>query len=223
MPFHKHRLPFDVLTTIAYVNIPVYRALLSLPRFGRASLGLKHQLLHLNQFTTHTITTYVDGCVGHVWSLVKRETNEMRHRLDGPAYICYYPDGQKKNEIWYVNGHRHRDNDPAVINYYLGGQMASETWYVNGMRHRLDGPAVIRADGYQAWYFNNKFHRIGGPAIIATNTSQEYYPGGYQAYYRHGEFHRLDGPAVIYSDGREEYYINGLSTTKERIVGNLVR
>ena len=93
------------------------------------------------------------------------------HRLDGPAYIQYFPSGQVARKEWYVNGEYHRLDGPAWVEYHDNGQVAGEYWYVNGVNHRLDGPASIRyhANGqveYEYWYVNGLNHRLDGPARV---------------------------------------------------------
>jgi hypothetical protein len=203
----KARLPFDVLTVIAYISIKVYRALLAIPRFGRASylpVSLherinRHQLLYQTHFTTRI--TYSDGT--QAWYL--KLTIPVQHHLDGPAIIL--PDG---SQMWWYAGKRHRaGGDPAII--YANGD---KLWYVNGKRYRLDGPAVIRANGTRVWYINDRPHRVGGAAFIGAD--------GMRAWYINGVLHRLDGPAVIRMNGTEEYWINGEKMTKEKFMGMLV-
>jgi len=102
--------------------------------------------------------------------------NGKLHRdNDLPAEICYYEDGNKLYESWYVNGQRHRDGDsPAEICYYEDGNKLSETWVVNEQLHR-DGdlPAQIyyHENGNKrskTWYVNGRRHRDGDqPAKIS--------------------------------------------------------
>jgi hypothetical protein len=198
------RIPFDVISVIARVAMVTYHALLALPRFGRASLSPKHQLLYQTHFTVYTIDS--DGA--QRWNLNRRSGQEgklTRHRIDGPAVI--YPDGQRE---WYFNDKWHCTNGPAV-NYPNG----IEIWIINGQWHRIDGPAVIYPDGQREWYFNDKWHRIDGPAVI--------YPDGQKEWWIHGHLHRCDGPAVIYPNGNSEYWINGKSATEEQVMGKLKR
>jgi hypothetical protein len=192
------RLPFDILTTIAHVSIPVYRLILAIPRFGRRSLQPSFQVHIQSHFTTHIITKDEDGYVKHVWYLPHRSSanNTYFHRLDGPAYIFYYPNGQKEYERWYEHGIQHRLDGPAYISYSADGSKKIEGWFQNGKRHRQAVLPTAEHPGEKA-----------GPAYIT------YYADGQKAseeWYQHNQLHRLDDPAVIYQDGREEYWLHGV-------------
>jgi antitoxin component YwqK of YwqJK toxin-antitoxin module len=178
-------LPFDVLTIIAHADIRAYRTLLALPRFGRRSLQLKHQILHQSSFTTYTITTRADGSIVHEWFLPHRSyTNyPYYHRLNDPARISYYTNGEKV-ELWYNYNRARRIDGPACIEYHPNGQKAKETWYERGQYHRLDGPALTRyhPDGQKAeeyWYHHGRCHRIDGPAYICYDSSGSITTGRY--------------------------------------------
>jgi antitoxin component YwqK of YwqJK toxin-antitoxin module len=44
---------------------------------------------------------------------------------------------------YYCNGSIHRINGPAFIEYYENGNICNEEYFINGKRHREDGPANI--------------------------------------------------------------------------------
>jgi hypothetical protein len=185
--FGRPFLPFDILTTIAQTSIEIYHALLALPRFGRRSLQLKHQILHQSHFTTHIIKHYAGGFIAHVWHLDHRSYNIQldtgddlyyRHRLDAPADIHYDPDGHVIYEAWYEYDEIHRSVNlgPAIIYYHPNGQKASESWYERGQCHRLDAPASIHyhpndQKAIEYWYNHNQYHRLDGPAAVGYNLS----------------------------------------------------
>jgi hypothetical protein len=160
----KPRLPFDVLIIIAHasrIDLFVYKALLSIPRFGRASLSSKYQLLHQSHFTQHTINS--NGT--QIWFIEYPSRKTCYHRLDGPAII--YLNG---DQVWHFTGNYHRIDGPAVTT--LDGY---KFWYCGGNLHRTDGPAVIKPNGYQAWYVHGHLHRMDGPAVIRLNGNEEYW------------------------------------------------
>jgi hypothetical protein len=81
------------------------------------------------------------------------------HREDGPAYIYFWENGEKKLEIWYKTGLRHREDGPAVIEYYENGKVKEKQWYIEDAQHRTDGPAWICYDEEEniktEYYFQN--------------------------------------------------------------------
>ena len=60
--------------------------------------------------------------------------------------IEYWPNGNKQQEVWYLNDVRHREDGPADISYYKSGKIECEYWFNTGKLHRIDGPAYI-------WYY----------------------------------------------------------------------
>jgi antitoxin component YwqK of YwqJK toxin-antitoxin module len=56
------------------------------------------------------------------------------HRADGPAIICYYPNGNIRSEHYYVNGNRHRIYGPAVIYYHKNGNIKLKFNYIDGKK-----------------------------------------------------------------------------------------
>jgi hypothetical protein len=54
------------------------------------------------------------------------------HREDGPAYICYNPDGSIHWEAFYVSGDLHREDGPASIYYYPDGSIKWEYFHIAG-------------------------------------------------------------------------------------------
>jgi antitoxin component YwqK of YwqJK toxin-antitoxin module len=84
--------------------------------------------------------------------------------------IDYYENGQKHYEIWYQNDEFHRLDGPAFQCWFEDGQKQSEAWYKNDKCHRLDGPANQKwyengQKWYEEWYYFNILHRIGEPAF----------------------------------------------------------
>jgi len=77
--------------------------------------------------------------------------------------IDYYPNGQKKSEIWSLNGKYHREDGPAYQKWYKNGQKRYEEWSLNNKYHREDGPAYQTwfengQKWYELWYLNDKPH-----------------------------------------------------------------
>jgi hypothetical protein len=199
------RLPFDILNIIAQISIPNYRALLALPRFGRRSLQPSFQFLLQSHFTTYTLikecTEDSEEYFIHKWTLDYPYNEILHHPIlpDGstpPAFIRYYPNGQKDCEMWYYNGQSHRVGGPASLDYDYDGKLDFEEWSIHGRTHRLDGPACIEyfSTGQisaEIWYIDNKRHRLDGPSIIFYGYDgevevEEYYLYGVR-YYSKGE------------------------------------
>lgn len=77
--------------------------------------------------------------------------NNMRHRLDGPAYVS------PAAEQWWVYGCTHRIDGPAETFFGRDGSVLKETWYANGKKHRWDGPALIDYEnGTEEWWVDGK-------------------------------------------------------------------
>jgi antitoxin component YwqK of YwqJK toxin-antitoxin module len=74
--------------------------------------------------------------------------NSEYHRVDGPARIWYYENGNIKSKSYFSNNKLHREDGPATIRYYENGRIEFEAYYLNGTAHREDGPAEI-------WYCEN--------------------------------------------------------------------
>lgn len=106
----------------------------------------------------------------------KSKSGAIRHRLDGPAYVEIFRNGNRIEE-WWVDGKKHRIGKPAVINTR---EKVVEYWE-NGKRHRVGGPAYIsKSDGIRLWYLYGQLHRTDGPAIENKFDSSEndYYVNG---------------------------------------------
>jgi hypothetical protein len=137
--------------------------------------------------------------------------NYELHRVGGPAHIDYNDSNTNRyNNIgYYYNGVKHCVDGPAIINWYPNGDKWYEEYYIYGDLHCIDGPAYKRwykskNIAYEAYYVNAKLHRIDGPAIIEwyNNTNDitiiKCYNNnnktGYKeaSYYINGEFYKTD-------------------------------
>jgi len=67
-------------------------------------------------------------------SSYKEWRNELGlfHREDGPAQICYNPDGSIGWEEFCMDGEYHRESGPALIYYNLDGSIEIGYFYVAG-------------------------------------------------------------------------------------------
>jgi antitoxin component YwqK of YwqJK toxin-antitoxin module len=109
------------------------------------------------------------------------------YRINGPAAISYYNNGNIYIERWYSIYHHH--SKPNYVKYHKNGNICNKHWYKNiDEVHRIGAPASISyyesgEISNEAWYENNKPHRIGAPAFIA------YYKNGNireKYWYKHG-------------------------------------
>ena len=73
---------------------------------------------------------YDNGNIHHIYYLNKYG---QHHNLYGPAYIVYYENGNKRHEVYYINGKCHRKDGPAYIEYYENGNKYREVYYINGI------------------------------------------------------------------------------------------
>jgi hypothetical protein len=77
--------------------------------------------------------------------------NNMRHRLDGPAYVS------PAAEQWWLYGCTHRIDGPAETFFGIEKNILKETWYANGKKHRWDGPAVVdHENNKEEWWVDGK-------------------------------------------------------------------
>lgn len=129
--------------------------------------------------------------------------NGELHRVDGPARIIYFENGQIDEEEWIKDGKSHRINDaPAYIKYFESGKIQQKSWYVDGKRHRNND-----APGYKD---GKHYYHVDSPPIIKYFKNAFY---GVMMWLRYGDF-RIDAPAVInyFENGqieKEEWWQNG--------------
>lgn len=57
--------------------------------------------------------------------------NGRRHRIDNPAQIDYYDNGNIKIQWYYKNGKFHNERGPAIIHYSRSGIIIGEHYYIN--------------------------------------------------------------------------------------------
>ncbi|HEX3863663.1 MAG TPA: hypothetical protein VHY35_18425 [Stellaceae bacterium] len=123
------------------------------------------------------------------------------HRVGGPAFIEYQPDGSPSLESWYRHGIRHRDplDGPALIwNSDISGETYEE-FFEGGMIHRepTQGPADIRRDNNgvvirERYLVAGELHRPDGPAIVHRNPETGVIE--HTEYWLHGK--TVDAPPV---------------------------
>ena len=53
------------------------------------------------------------------------------HRLDGPAVIYYYKNGNIREERYYQNDKLHRLKGSAIIKYYKNNTIKEELYYID--------------------------------------------------------------------------------------------
>lgn len=90
------------------------------------------------------------------------------HRINGPAYIQYYDNGNLKTKQYFINGRLHREDGPAVIEYYPDGKLYYKAYYNNSSFHNEKGPAIIElVNGI----YNKSFY-IHGKYILVYTTKE---------------------------------------------------
>ena len=75
--------------------------------------------------------------------------------------IIYYPNGNKKQERYYLNNKLHNEYGPAIIGYLPTGNKWYEHYYLNGNFHNKHGPAYISYNNlgnktYESYHFHGK-------------------------------------------------------------------
>ena len=71
-----------------------------------------------------------------------------RHRVDGPAYILYHPDGKLAYVEWALNDLPHRTDGPAMIWYDLDGIVLNKEYCLLGWKQRkedMETPGYVDA------------------------------------------------------------------------------
>jgi hypothetical protein len=135
---------------------------------------------------------------------MKEEKKESYACEDEPVLVWYYPNGQKKYEVWGKDWLCHREDGPARIEYYENGQIKEEIWFKDGKVHKEDGPAHIWYDEKgcitkEGYYFNGeKTTKQDLPYIkqqdyikYCENRQKEF-----KTWYKDGELHKEDRPDV---------------------------
>lgn len=59
----------------------------------------------------------------------------LRHREDGPAYICFDKTNESTYEAYFVNNILHRIDGPAVARYYKDGRIEDAKYYIDGVEY----------------------------------------------------------------------------------------
>lgn len=84
------------------------------------------------------------------------QKNKKLHHSSHPAFIQYFPTGEKKFEQWYEHGSLHRLDGPAITMYEENGNIFKKIYFKENKLHRLNGPAVIQYKNgklFNKWYF----------------------------------------------------------------------
>lgn len=74
--------------------------------------------------------------------VIYKNKDEQLHRIDGPAYISFYKNGQPRCKEWWVDGRKHNTTGPAIKGFYSNGNLKHEVFYIDGKRHNTSGPAA---------------------------------------------------------------------------------
>jgi hypothetical protein len=95
------------------------------------------------------------------------------HRLDGPAYVSYYDNGQLYREVWREHGRYKRDDGPCLVNYSVNGVLTEQIWNSNDKPDEVPTKYIDTETGgiVMSWGLINPpyefySHRLDGPAEI---------------------------------------------------------
>jgi len=72
---------------------------------------------------------------GDIKKEVWYDKNGSFHRSDGPAFTCYYDNGQIMYSIYIVNGKWNKTDGPAFIEYRKDGNLSKEEYWLNGSEY----------------------------------------------------------------------------------------
>lgn len=165
-------------------------------------------------YTDVSHATVVECCEdGSVESERWQDNTGEHHRVDGPAVVEYYPNGQQKRVLWYQNGILHRADGPAIVEYYPNGVVSLVEYRVEGVLDRERGAARVRFTPsgilvLEEWYklggLDRQTHGLSGPDRPAV---ARYYDSGKPKtfeFWQYGvHFRRDGGPGVVefFEDG----------------------
>ena len=136
------------------------------------------------------------------------------HRIDGPAEIRYYKNGNIYYEIYYVEGEKCRlDDGPIEIYYFENGECHFENYYSQNVFVNIlyyDNGMIQSVSYFKIKNKTKKYHSEDGPALILYSRDGNII---YECYYTNGAIHREDGPCIIeyFDNGRiklKQYYID---------------
>jgi len=76
------------------------------------------------------------------------DSNELYHRLDGPADIIYFENGKIESKLYFIKGTTHRLDGPAMIWYNRFGKIEGERYGIDGKEYSKEEyykqPKVIK-------------------------------------------------------------------------------
>jgi hypothetical protein len=150
-------LPIEILTIIATKDFETFKAAILVPGLGPRLCCEYSQNYAKGKF----IKIIIDNR-----GFKKYYTNDVIHRVDGPAFIS------DTSSIWCRNGIAHREDGPAIE-----CKDGSCGWMINGQYHRVDGPAIINSHG-EFWFINGNLHREDGPAVTQNDGCIKWYKNG---------------------------------------------
>ena len=67
--------------------------------------------------------------------LAFRNDKGQLHNENGPSLIRWNQNGQKRCEIYYLNGKCHNENGPAYMAWYENGKKYEEEYWLNGKHY----------------------------------------------------------------------------------------
>ena len=67
----------------------------------------------------------------------------MEVKMDIEHKVYHWPNGNTHRELWFSNNVLHRIDGPAEICYNESGIIGEEYWLITGKYNREDGPAII--------------------------------------------------------------------------------
>ncbi len=77
---------------------------------------------------------FQDGVLSlQVWKIDGSEDGEL-HRVGGPAYASWNPNGTLHEVEWHLNGKQHRTDGPAGVVYNADGTVKFQERWIDGER-----------------------------------------------------------------------------------------
>lgn len=102
---------------------------------------------------------------GHTKRIMYFDKNIL-HNENGPAIICYLPNGTKYREEYWINGRRHRDDGPAFIEYREDRVVGRQLYFYDSVQLSINRTLFEYKDLKLKIYQGKKIQRFYANRIL---------------------------------------------------------